>query len=213
MTKEKLIEMGLTEEQATKVMEGLDGSYVPKVRFNEVNTELNTAKATIKERDGQLVTLQKSTGDVATLQQTITTLQTDNKTKDETHATEIKTLKLNNAVDKALTGAKAKSTTAAKALLASFLEKAELADDGTVKGLGDEIKKLTDNKETSFLFDVKATDDPGIAGASPAGTVTTTPDPKRQGYETRLAEARKTNDNLTAIKIKQEAAAEGVVLM
>ena len=28
MTKEKLLEWGLTEEQATKVMEGLNGSFV-----------------------------------------------------------------------------------------------------------------------------------------------------------------------------------------
>ena len=39
MTKEKLLEWGLTEEQATKVMEGLNGSFVTKARFNEVNTE------------------------------------------------------------------------------------------------------------------------------------------------------------------------------
>ena len=38
MTKEKLLEWGLTEEQATKVMEGLNGSFVTKARFNEVNT-------------------------------------------------------------------------------------------------------------------------------------------------------------------------------
>lgn len=47
MTKEKLMEMGLTEEQANKVMEGLNGSFVTKTRFNEVNEELKTAKATI----------------------------------------------------------------------------------------------------------------------------------------------------------------------
>lgn len=67
MTKESLMAMGLTEDQATKVMEALNGSFVPKTRFNEVNTELQTAKATIKERDSQLEALQKSTGDVEAL--------------------------------------------------------------------------------------------------------------------------------------------------
>ena len=52
MTKESLMAIGLTEEQATKVMEGLNGSFVTKARFNEVNTELTKAKATITERDG-----------------------------------------------------------------------------------------------------------------------------------------------------------------
>ena len=49
MTKEKLMEWGLTEEQANKVMEGLNGSFVTKARFNEINTELSAANKTIGE--------------------------------------------------------------------------------------------------------------------------------------------------------------------
>ena len=156
MTKEKLLEWGLTEEQATKVMEGLNGSFVTKARFNEVNTELTAAKNTIKERDTQLETLKKASGDTKALQDQITQLQADNKKKDDDHAAELKNLKISNAVELALTGAKAKNNTAVKALMADFLAKAELADDGTVKGLGDEIKKLVDGQDTAFLFDTKA---------------------------------------------------------
>ena len=153
MTKEKLLEWGLTEEQATKVMEGLNGSFVTKARFNEVNTELTNAKNTIKERDTQLETLKKSTGDTKALQDQITQLQTDNANQKKAHEAEMKALKISNAVDVALTNAKAKNNTAVKALLAAFLEKAELADDGTVKGLDDEIGKLTKGEDTAFLFD------------------------------------------------------------
>ena len=117
MTKEKLLEWGLTEEQATKVMEGLNGSFVTKARFNEVNTELTTAKNTIKERDTQLETLKKASGDTKALQDQITQLQADNKKKDTDHAAELKNLKISNAVELALTGAKAKNNTAVKALL------------------------------------------------------------------------------------------------
>lgn len=77
MTKEKLLEWGLTEEQAAKVMEGLNGSFVTKARFNEVNTELTAAKNTIKERDTQLETLKKASGDTKALQDQITQLQAD----------------------------------------------------------------------------------------------------------------------------------------
>ena len=153
MTKEKLMEMGLTEEQANKVMEGLNGSFVTKTRFNEVNEELKTAKATITERDGQLETLKKSGADAATLQAQITQLQADNAQKDKDHAAELKALKISNAVDLALTNAKAKNNTAVKALLADFIGKAEITDDGTVKGLDDEVKKLVEGKDTAFLFD------------------------------------------------------------
>ena len=153
MTKEKLLEWGLTEEQATKVMEGLNGSFVTKARFNEVNTELTAAKNTIKERDTQLETLKKSTGDTKALQDQITQLQTDNANQKKAHEAELKALKISNAVDMALTGAKAKNNTAVKALMADFLAKAELADDGTVKGLDDEIGKLVKGEDTAFLFD------------------------------------------------------------
>lgn len=37
--------------------------------------------------------------------------------------------------------------------------------------------------------------------------------PKAGEYEAKLADARKNNDTLAAIKIKQEAAAEGITLM
>lgn len=158
MTKEKLLEWGLTEEQAAKVMEGLNGSFVTKSRFNEVNTELTNAKNTIKERDTQLETLKKSTGDTKALQDQITQLQTDNANQKKAHEAELKALKISNAVDMALTGAKAKNNTAVKALMADFLAKAELAEDGTVKGLDDEVKKLVEGKDTAFLFDTKAPD-------------------------------------------------------
>lgn len=156
MTKEKLMEWGLTEEQANKVMEGLNGSFVTKSRFNEVNTELQTAKKTIGERDQQLEALKKSTGDTEALQTQITQLQADNAQQKKAHEAEIKALKIGNAVDMALTNAKAKNNTAVKALLAAFLEKAELADDGTVKGLDDEIGKLVKGADTAFLFDTAA---------------------------------------------------------
>lgn len=129
MTKEKLMEMGLTEEQANKVMESLNGSFVTKARFNEVNAELKAAKDTIKERDTQLETLQKSTGNVEALRKQITDLQAANTEKDQTHAAELKALKISNAVDAALSSAKAKNNTAVKALLGDFIAKAELAED------------------------------------------------------------------------------------
>lgn len=156
MTKEKLMEWGLTEEQANKVMEGLNGSFVTKSRFNEVNEENKTLKAQVSERDGQIETLKKSAGDNTELQNQITALQEANKQKDKDHANEIKALKISNAVDVALTNAKAKNNTAVKALLADFIGKAELAEDGTVKGLDDEVKNLVESKDTAFLFDTAA---------------------------------------------------------
>ena len=148
MKKEDLLAMGLTEEQTDKVMDGLNGDFVTKSRFNEVNTELKAARTALSERDKQLEELKKV--DAAALQAQITQLQADNKQKDADYAAQLKALKISNAVELALTGAKAKNNTAAKALLADFISKAELTDDGTVKGLADEVKKLAamPSKET-----------------------------------------------------------------
>lgn len=212
MNKEKLIEMGLTEELATSVMKELDGAYVPKARFNEVNTELKQAKDQVKERDSQLETLKKSVGDSEELKKQIETLQNDNKTKDEAHAAEIKQIKIDAAVDKALADAKAKNPKAVKALL--DLAKAEISDDGTIKGLDAQIKTLSEAEDSKFLFD---TDNTQNKNHNSKGFV---PGQKKDGvpgasseYETRLAEARKNGNTLEAIKIKQEAAADGVVLI
>ena len=212
MNKEKLIEMGLTEELATSVMKELDGNYVPKARFNEVNTELKQTKDQVKERDSQLETLKKNVGDSEELKKQIEALQNDNKTKDEAHAAEIKQIKIDAAVDKALADAKAKNPKAVKALL--DLAKAEISDDGTIKGLDAQIKALTEAEDSKFLFDTDSTQN---KNQNSKGFV---PGQKKDGvpgasseYEPRLAEARKNGNTLEAIKIKQEAAADGVVLI
>lgn len=211
MTKESLMAMGLTEDQATKVMEALNGSFVPKTRFNEVNTELQTAKATIKERDSQLEALQKSTGDVEALKNQITELQTANTDQQKKHDAELKKLKIDNAVDSALKDAKAINPATVRPLLTAFLEKATVSDDGTISGLSDEIGKLVKAEGTSFLFKADTTT-PTVSGTSPAGSVTALPDLKTSGYETRLADARKAGNSALAVAIKREAAAEGIQL-
>lgn len=211
MNKEKLIEMGLTEELATKVAKELDGNYVPKTRFNEVNTELKQAKDQVKERDSQLETLKKSLGDSEELKKQIETLQNENKTKDEAHAAEIKQIRIDAAVDKALSDAKAKNLKAVKALL--DLDKAEFSDDGTVKGLDVQIKTLSEAEDSKFLFDVTNTqNNQNSKGFVPGQKKDGVPGASSE-YETRLAEARKNGNTLEAIKIKQEAAADGVVLI
>lgn len=166
MNKDTLVKMGLTEEQAGKVMEMLDGSFVTKDRFNEVNTELKQARDAVKERDGQIASLKNSTGDAEALQATITQLQADNKAKDDAHAAEIKQLKVDAALEKALVSAKARNAATVRPLL--DLDKAELQDDGTIKGLSEQLKKLTTADDTKFLFDTVAEGTPKLKGIAPA---------------------------------------------
>ncbi len=212
MTKEDLIAMELTEEQATKVLGEVEKDFVPKTRFDESSEELKNAKATIKERDKQLETLQKSAGDNETLKNTISQLQEDNEKQKKDFEAEMDAIKKGNAVDAALRDAKAINPATVKPLLATFLEKATLAEDGTIAGLADEIGKLVKAEGTSFLFQAETNSALAISGASPAGVVTTPPDAKTVGYETRLSDARKAGNAALVVAIKREAAADGVQL-
>lgn len=103
-------------------------------------------------------------------------------------------------LDLALTRARAKNHTAARALLAERLGQWEETSE-----LEEAVRKLASGADTAFLFEQEPI---RFCGFVPGETG----DPPESGFETRLAEARKAGDNLTAIRIKQEAAREGVVL-
>jgi hypothetical protein len=154
MKKEELVKLGLTEEDAEKVAkaseEELKG-FVPKSRFDEVNEARKHAEDSVKERDKQIEGLKSSAGDAEKLKQQIDELQQANKEKDSNHALEIKKLKIDNAVDSALNAAKAKNLKAVRALL--DLDKAELDENGNVKGLAEQIKKLSEADDSKFMFE------------------------------------------------------------
>ncbi|MBR6400049.1 MAG: phage scaffolding protein [Firmicutes bacterium] len=148
--KEQLTAKGFTEEQIQAVSEAIKGEFIPKSRFDEVNEENKALKGTIGERDKQLDELKKTSGDNETLKKSIEKLQADNKALSEQHAKEMRELKIDNAVKTALTAAGAKNLKAVTALL-TIDEKTELAEDGTIKGLAEQIKALA--KSDGYLFE------------------------------------------------------------
>lgn len=152
MKKEELMKLeGMTEDLATKIAEMSaeeTKGMIPKSRLDEVIAERDTAKKDHADVLKQLGVLQKETGDVQSLKDKIQELQDNAKEAEKTHAAEIQTLKINNAVDAALLGAKTLNTKAVKALL--NLEGAELDESGSVKGLADQITAL--QKSDGYLF-------------------------------------------------------------
>lgn len=164
MKKEDFIKLGFSEADAEKAAaasaEELKG-YIPTVRFNEVNEAKKKAEEAVKERDKQIEGLKSATGDAETMKKQIEALQADNKKKDEVHAAEILQIRVDNAVDAAIIAAGAKNAKAVKALL--DLSNPKLADDGTVKGLSDQLDKLKTAADSSFLFN--ASTKPKMKGA------------------------------------------------
>ena len=125
----------------------LDGSYVPKSRFNEVNEEKKTLQTTIADRDKQLETLKKNSGDAESLKKQIEQLQADNKkAKDEAEA-KLKDLQYANAIKLAIVE-KAQDVD----IVSGLFDKTKLilGEDGKVTGLEEQLKAL--EKEKPFLF-------------------------------------------------------------
>lgn len=158
MTRKQLEDLGLTKEQADSVMK-INGDDIENAKgtaateIKNLQTEVEGLKTQVSDRDKQLETLKTSAGDNAELKKQIEDLQTENATAKANHESELNQLKINFAVEKALTGAKAKNIKAVKALLE--LEDAKLDKDGNVKGLDEQIEKLRSGDDTKFLFEAQ----------------------------------------------------------
>lgn len=158
MTRKQLEDLGLTKEQADSVMK-INGDDIENAKgtgateIKNLQTEVDGLKTQVGDRDKQLETLKASAGDNADLKKQIEDLQTENATAKANHESELNQLKIDFAVEKVLTGAKAKNIKAVKALLE--LDDAKLDKDGNVKGLAEQIEKLTSGDDTKFLFEAQ----------------------------------------------------------
>ena len=150
MKKEDFVALGIADDLAEKAAgasaEELKG-YVPKDRFEEVNTEKNQLKTAKKKAEDDLEELKKSAGDNEDLKNQITRLQNEAKQKDSDHAAEIKALKESYAIRQAIAG-----TAQDVDLVAGLIdqEKLILGGDGKLTGLEEQVKALKEGKP--FLF-------------------------------------------------------------
>lgn len=147
--KELLQKLGIAEdkiENATKEFKAfLDGEYVPKSRFNEVNAEKKNLETAVADRDKQLKTLKDSEGDITTLKDKITKLQAENKANALKAEQDLKNLKISTAVQLAI------GDTAQDAeLVANLIDKSKLilGEDGKVTGLNEQLKELKTNNHS-----------------------------------------------------------------
>ena len=154
MQKSELIEIGLTDEQADKVLEGFK-TFIPKARFDEVNEAKKSAEELVKERDGQIEGLKTASVEAG-----------------EKYKAEIAGIKLMSAVDKALANAKAKNVKMVKALL--DMEKVKL-DGENIIGLDDQIKTLKADPTSMFAFQPEGEPKAEVKGGHQPGDGQTVP--------------------------------------
>lgn len=160
MKKEDLIALGLTEEQADKVIAGY-GQMVPKSRLDDKIQENKDLTTQLKDRDTQLTELKKV--DAAGLQSKITELQQKNETDKAEYEAKIKDTQLKSALKLALA-----SKVHDADLVVGLIDKAtiELDEEGNLaKGLDEQIKTLRESK--AFLFTPETEDKPLPKGTKP----------------------------------------------
>ena len=177
-----------TEDIEKKISQEIGKNFVSKADFNAKNDALKNLETQVRERDTQLETLKKSTGDAAALQEQIATLQAQNAEAKKSYEAELARVRLDGAVEAALTAAGAKNNTAVKALLADFLKDAKLDDSGAVKGLAAEIDTLAKAGATAFLFNTTDGNAQQFKGMQPGAAGGKTPpaagkEPKDMNYD------------------------------
>ena len=167
MTKEELLALGVTEEQAKKIVEDQKTNFVPVSQFNEMKEGKKALDAQIAERDKQLKDLQAKAGDNEELKQQIQSLQDANKEAEKKYRAELRQIALDNAIDKALTSAHARNNKAVRALL--DMDGVDLDEDGKLIGVAKQLKKLAEDEGTKFLFEAEdpAGGKPKLAGMAP----------------------------------------------
>ena len=145
MNKEQLVALGMTEEQADKVIAGF-GTMIPKTRFDEVNDAKKQLETDLAARDTQLEELKKV--DAEGLQAEIAKLQGENATAKEKYDNDLKASQLASAIKLALHGKAQDADIVASQL---DISKVELNEDGTIKGgLDEQLTVLQGAKP--FLF-------------------------------------------------------------
>ena len=158
MTRKELEDLGLSKEQVDAVIK-INGADIENAKsasaaeIKNLQTEVSGLKTQVSDRDKQLETLKTTAGDNEVLTKQIADLQAENTKTKEAHESEMTQLKIDFAVEKALTGANAKNVKAVKALL--DLADAKLDKEGNVKGLQEQIDKLVADESTKFLFNVQ----------------------------------------------------------
>lgn len=153
LVKEDLVKLGLSEENADKVLEQVNKEYVPSYRYKEVKDSLDCANAEITKRDKQIDGLKKHSGNKEELEAEITRLKDENKKAKEEAAANLIREQKENAITEYLYGQKVKNIGAIKKLLDSNTINFE---DNKLTGIDEQIRGLREDTTLKSLFeDVK----------------------------------------------------------
>lgn len=149
MKRNKLKDLGLTEEQIDEVM-SINGADIQKAKsdYEELTEKNKSLEEQISQRDKDLKDLQAQAKDNEDLSSKYKELQDKYKADKDNFDKQIQTMKFNSAVDKALSDSGVRNIKTIKGLLNN--DNIKLSDDGTLSGLDDQIKSI--KKSDPYLF-------------------------------------------------------------
>lgn len=126
------------EEAIKEINKDAPKNIVPKEQYNTISTAKTQLEADLKDRDKQLETLSKSTGNAEELQKTITELKEANKQAQKDYDMKLTDLKYDAAIEKALSNAIHPDLMSGKI----DRTKLKLNEDETITGLEEQISGL-----------------------------------------------------------------------
>lgn len=123
------------------------GEWIPKSKFDEVNSAKGKLEESLKDRDKQLESLKHDATGAEDLKAKIAELQDENKAKKSEYEKALKEERLNGALRLSLKGAAYDPD-----IVIGMLDREKLTqlEDGSVTGLDEQLKSLREEK--GFLF-------------------------------------------------------------
>ena len=186
MKRDFLKDLGLESEIIDKIMAQY-GADVEKLKAenSEQAENIKALNLEIKTKNNEINDLTSQNKELDDLKQRFSQIQEQKKMAEDEFNTNLRELKIKNALEKELTKAKAKNQQVIMPLLSDFLKNAELDENDNVKGLDQKIRELSECDETSFLFNKNPVIITGQTPGTKADNVTTeqTVDYKSMTYE------------------------------
>lgn len=161
MNRDFLKELGLTDEQADKVV-AKHGETIQSVNSKLANAEsqVESLNSQVKDRDTQIATLSDQAGNSDDMKKQIEDLQSTIKTNDEQAAQNLLQVKQDNAVQNYLKDAGARDIKAILPFVDSDTIKYD-DDKGELTGLSEQVEKIKGDHDYLFQEEEKP-NEPGI---------------------------------------------------
>lgn len=188
MDKKTLLEMGLNEEQATKILQTVKEEYVSKTSSDQKDVELTNLKEQLKQRDDQIKSLEKFEGDNEQLKAKLDEMKTANENKTEEYNKTLLLERKKSAIRFALLEDEGGKPFDVSMVAGMFnLDNINLNEDGSIAN-GFKEQNETLRKDKAFLFNTAQNGTKRVGITPPDGKEGNPPVDTPEAFGSRLAQ-------------------------